>query len=107
MKSTQVQPLSLSQRQQRALSTTATTTEAASRGSRGLIIAALHLVFVSIRGCLTATQLPTRRRPCGGPAFMIMHPVNLGVGVPGMGGTGGAPGITGTDDASLPWSNRQ
>ena len=33
---------------------------------------------------------------------MIMHPVNLGVGVPGMGGTGGAPGITGTDDASLP-----
>jgi len=37
---------------------------------------------------------------------MIMHPVNSGVGVPGMGGMEGVPGITGTDHSSLPraWS---
>jgi hypothetical protein len=33
---------------------------------------------------------------------MIMHPVNSGVGIPTMGGIGGVPGITGTDDAPLP-----
>jgi len=32
---------------------------------------------------------------------MIMHPVNSGVGIPGMGGTGGARGTTETDDAWL------
>ena len=57
---------------------------------------------VSIRVCLTVTQLPTRRRPCGGPAIMIMHPVNSGVGVHGMGGMEGVPGITGTDHSPLP-----
>ena len=93
-----MQPLSLSNRP----STQSTTTEATSQDSRGLIIAALHLVFVSIRVCLTVTQLPTRRRPCGGPAIMIMHPVNSGVGVPGMGGMEGVPGITETDHSSLP-----
>ena len=93
-----MQPLSLSNRP----STLSTTTEATSQDSRGLIIAALHLVFVSIRVCLTVTQLPTRRRPCGGPAIMIMHPVNSGVGIPGMEGIRGLPGITETDDASLP-----
>ena len=101
MKSARVQPLDLSKGPKRARSTT-TITEAASRDTRGLIIAALHLVFVSIRVCLTVTQLPTRRRPCGGPAIMIMHPVNSGVGVPGMGGMEGVPGITGTDDTSFP-----
>jgi len=30
---------------------------------------------------------------------MIMHPVNWGVGVPGLGEIRGLPGIMGTDDA--------
>ena len=108
MKSPRVQPLDLSERpsQKRARSII---TEAASRDPRwGLIIAAIHLVFVSIRRRFIATQLQplllwhrppsTGRRPCGGPAIMIMHPVNGGVDVPGMGGMGGVPGITGTED---------
>jgi hypothetical protein len=33
---------------------------------------------------------------------MIMHPVNLGAGVPGGEGMGGAPGITATDDRRFP-----
>jgi hypothetical protein len=74
-------------------------TEAASRESRGLIIAALHLVFVSL---LRSRPRSTGRRSCGGPATMIMHPVNLGAGVPGGEGMGGAPGITATDDPPLP-----
>ncbi len=32
---------------------------------------------------------------------MIMHPVNLGVGVPGGEGMRGPPGITGTEDRPL------
>ena len=74
------------------------TTEAASRELRGLIIAALRLVFVSL---LRSHPRSTGRRSCGGPAFMIMQTVNLGVGVPGMGGIPGVPGITGTEDAPL------
>ena len=35
---------------------------------------------------------------------MIMHPVNWGVGVPGMGNIEGVPGFTGTEDGPL--SNR-
>ena len=95
MKSTRVQPLSLSNRP----STQSTTTEATSQGSRGLIIAALHLVFVSL---LLSHPRSTGRRSCGGPVIMIMHPVSSRVGVPGMGGMGGVLGITGTDDAPLP-----
>jgi len=93
MKSTRVKPLDLSERplQKRARSII---TEAASRESRGLIIAALHLVFVSL---LRSRPRSTGRRSCGGPAIMIMHPVNLGAGVPGGEGMGGAPGITGTE----------
>jgi len=53
MKSTRVQPLSLSNRP--STQSTITTTEAASQGSRGLIIVALHLVFVFIRGGFTVT----------------------------------------------------
>ena len=94
MKSTRAQPLSLSNRP----STLSTTTEATSQGSRGLIIAALHLVFVSL---LRSRPRSSGRRSCGGPAIMIMHPVNSGVGVPGMGGMEGVPGITGTDHSSL------
>src|SRR6516225_10722819 len=93
MKSPQVQPLSLSKRQQRARSTA--TTEATTRGSRGLIIAALHLVFVSL---LRSHPRSTGRRSCGGPAIMIMHPVNSGVDVLGMVGMEGVPDITGTED---------
>jgi hypothetical protein len=44
----------------------------------------------------------TPRRDCGGPAFMIMPPVNGDVGIPAIGDIGGVLGITGTDDASLP-----
>jgi len=93
MKSTRVKPLDLSERplQKRARSII---TEAASRESRGLIIAALHLVFVSLS---RSRPRSTGRRSCGGPAIMIMHPVNLGAGVPGGEGMGGAPGITGTE----------
>ena len=45
-----------------------------------------------------------RPRPCGGPAIMIMRPVNSGAGVPGIQGIGGLPVITGTKDAPLPAS---
>jgi hypothetical protein len=80
-------------------------TEAASRDIRwGLLIAAIHLVFVSL---LPSRPRSTGRRSCGGPAIMIMHPVNGGVGVPGMGGIGGVPGITGTENrAALDWVAR-
>jgi hypothetical protein len=71
-------------------------TEAASREPHGLIIAAIHLVFVSLS---RSRPRSTGRRSCGGPAIMIMHPVNLGVGVPGGEGMGGPLGITGTKDA--------
>jgi hypothetical protein len=101
MKSTRVQPLSLINRPSKKRAQSATTTEVATRGSRGLIIAALHLVFASVRASFTATQLPTRRRPCGGPVIMIMQPVISDVGIPGMEGIRGLPGITGTDDAPL------
>ena len=40
----------------------------------------------------------TSRRPGGRPAIMIMHPVNWGVGVPGIWGIRGAPGIMGTEN---------
>ena len=95
MKSARVKPLDLRERplQKRARSII---TEAASRESRGLIIAALHLVFVSLS---RSRPRSTGRRSCGGPAIMIMHPVNLGVGVPGGEGMGGLLGITGTKDA--------
>ena len=54
-------------------------------------------MFVSIRERSTVTSAPTRRRACGGPAFMIIRPVISRVGIPGMGGMGGVPGITGTE----------
>ena len=110
LKGTPVQPLDLSKRPKGAQST-ATITEAASRDTRGLIIAAIHLVFVSIRGRFTATQLQPmlmwrqprsiRRQPCGGPAIMIMQPVNSGV--PGIWGVVIVPpAITGTRDPPFP-----
>jgi len=76
------------------------------RGTPLLLIAALHLVFVSIRRRFTATQLQslvlwrrsTGSRPCGGPAIMTMHPVNGGVGFPGMAAMGGVRDITATED---------
>jgi hypothetical protein len=83
--------------QKRAPSTT--TTEVASRGTRwDSVIAAIHLVFVSIR------QRFTRGRPraCGGPAFMIMLRANSRAGVPGMGELRDLPVIRETDDAPLP-----
>ena len=60
-------------------------------------IAALHRVFVSL---LRSRPRSTGRRSCGGPAIMIMQPVNLGAGVPGGEGMRGAPGITGTETGS-------
>ena len=72
--------------------------EAASRDWGGLLIAAIYLVFISL---LRSRPRSTGRRCCGGPAIMIMHPVNLRVGVPGMGGIGGVPDITGTENAPL------
>ncbi len=95
------QPLDPTELQKRARSITA---EAVSREARwGLIIAALRRVFGFIRRRLTPTQLQSlllwRRRStgcrrCGGPATMIMRPVNGDVGVPGTAGMGGVPGIT-------------
>ena len=38
----------------------------------------------------------TGSRPCGGPAIMAMHPVNGGVGFPGMAAMGVVPDITAT-----------
>src|SRR5215471_11338062 len=73
-------------------------TEAASRDWGGPIIAALHLVFVSL---LRSRPRSTGRRSYGGPAIMIMHRVNLGVGVPGMEAMGGPPGITETEAKRL------
>jgi hypothetical protein len=77
-----------------------TTTEVTSRDPRsGLVIAAIHPVFVSTRGRFTATR--ARPRACGGPAITIMHPVNSGAGILVMGGIGGVPGITETKDPPL------
>jgi len=39
----------------------------------------------------------TRCRCGGGPANMMIHPVNWSVGVPGVAGIGGSPGLTGTE----------
>ena len=103
MKRPRVQPLGLGEEHRSkkyARSTTITATYKASRARWDLIIAAIRLVFVSIRWRFMATE--ARPRACGGPAIMIMHPVNSGVGVPGMGGMEGVPGITGTDHSSLP-----
>ena len=72
-----------------------TTTEVVSRDLRWGIIAAIHLVFVFIHRRFTGGRL----RPCGGLAITITHLVNTVVGVPDMGGIGGVPGITGTEDA--------
>jgi hypothetical protein len=104
MKMPRVRRLDPSEGQKRARSII---TGAATREARwGPIIAALHLVFGSICRRLTPTQLQslllsrrrsTGRRPYGGPATMIMRPVNGGVGVPGMAGMGGVPGITATE----------
>ena len=97
MKSCRVEPLGLSEKRQLQKRARSITTEVASR-DWVLIIAALHLVFVSL---LRSRPRPTGRRSCGGPAFMIMQMANLGVGVLGMGGIPGVPGITGTEDAPL------
>ena len=70
-------------------------TEVASRESRGLIIAAPHLVFVSL---LRSRPPSTRRRSCGGPAITIMHPANLSMGLRAGAVIRGIPGITGTED---------
>ena len=72
------------------------TTEAASR----VLIAAIHLVFVSIRRRFTATQ--PRPRACGGPVIMIMRRANSDVGVQGIRGIPGIRGITGIEDARFP-----
>jgi hypothetical protein len=117
MKSPRGQPLDLSDRHRSQKRVQSIIIETASRDPRwDLIIVAIHLVFVSIRGRFTATQLQlsrrpgsTWRRPCGGPAIMIMHPVNGRMGAPGMGGMGGGPGITGTEYAPLSiglWGDR-
>src|SRR5262249_29715768 len=51
-------------------------------------------VSVSI---LQPLLLPVGVGPVVAPAIMIMHPVNWGVGVPGLGEIGGLPGSRGTD----------
>ena len=101
MKRPRVQPLGLGEEHRSkkyARSTTITATYKASRARWDLIIAAIRLVFVSIRWRFMATE--ARPRACGGPAIMIMHPVNSGVGIHVIGGIGGVPGITETEDAS-------
>ena len=101
MKSPRVQPLGLSEKrpQERAQSTTIT--EAASWDpGRGLIIAGIRLVFVSIRRRFTGRP----PRAYGGPATMIMHRVNSRMGHPSILGIGGLPGIMETKDARFPLS---
>ncbi len=98
VKSPRIQPLGMSERHQPQTRTRSIITEAASRESRGLIIAALRLVFVSL---LRNRPRSTGRRSYGGPAFMIMQLAILGVGVPGMGDMGDLPDITGTEDDPL------
>ena len=90
-----VQPPGLGEGHQSQKRAPSTTTEAASPGTRwDPVIAAIHLVFVSIRQRFTGG----RPRACGGPAIMIMHPVNSRVGIPVITGIGGVPGITGTEE---------
>ena len=106
MKARRLQPLALTDGHPSQKRTRSITIEAASR----VLIAAIHLVFVSIRGRFTATQLQPmlmwrqprsiRRQPCGGPAIMITQPVNSGV--PGIWGVVIVPpAITGTKDPPL------
>jgi len=66
-------------------------TDAVSPDQRWALIAALHLVFVSLLRSLVRS---TGRRFCGGPATMTMYPVNMGVGVRGTADTGRAAGKT-------------
>src|SRR5215472_19348165 len=69
-------------------------TEAASRESHGLIIAVRHPVSISL---LRSRPQSIGRRSCGGPAMMIMHPVNTGAGVHGGAVIRSIPGLTGTE----------
>jgi hypothetical protein len=96
MKACRVQPHALTDEHSQAI-----TTEAASQACwDSLVIAAIHLVCASIDWRLTATQ--GQPPACGGPAIMIMHPVNSGVGVQGILGIPGIRDITGIEDATLP-----
>jgi hypothetical protein len=97
MKACRVQPHALTDEHP----SQAITTEAASQACKDfLVIAAIQLVFVSIGWRFTATL--GQPRACGGPVIMIMHPVNSGVGVPGIRGIPGIRAITGTEDVPLP-----
>src|SRR6516162_2888900 len=96
MKRPRIHPLGLSERHRSQQHARPIVTEAALRESRGLIIAAPHLVFVSL---LRSRPQFIERRSYGGPAIMIMHLANLGVGIPGMEAMGGQPGITETEAA--------
>jgi len=96
MKRPRIHPLGLSERHRSQQHARPIVTEAALRESRGLIIAAPHLVFVSL---LRSRPQFIGRRSYGGPAIMIMHLANLGVGIPGMEAMGGQPGITETEAA--------
>src|SRR6516162_6253631 len=96
MKRPRIHPLGLSERHRSQQHARPVVTEAALRESRGLIIAAPHLVFVSL---LRSRPQFIGRRSYGGPAIMIMHLANLGVGIPGMEAMGGQPGITETEAA--------
>ena len=98
MKRPRIHPLGLSERHRSQQHARPIVTEAALRESRGLIIAAPHLVFVSL---LRSRPQFIERRSYGGPAIMIMHLANLGVGIPGMEAMGGQPGITETEASSL------
>jgi hypothetical protein len=95
MKRPRVQPLGLSKGHRPQIRARSITTDAASQ-DWALIIAAIPLVFVLL---LRSHPRSTGRRSYGGPAFMIMQTVNSGVGVPGMEGIRGAPGITETEEA--------
>src|SRR6516162_4528308 len=98
MKKPRIHPLGLSERHRSQQHARPIVTEAALRESRGLIIAAPHLVFVSL---LRSRPQFIGRRSYGGPAIMIMHLANLGVGIPGMEAMGGQPGITETEAKQL------
>src|SRR6516225_2241798 len=90
MKARRLQPLALTDGHPSQKRTRSITIEAASR----VLIAAIHLAFVSIGRRFTATQ--PRPRVCGGRVIMIMRRANSDVGVPGI------RGITGIEDARFP-----
>jgi hypothetical protein len=112
MKRPRVRPFDLSdphrpQTRGRSITTTTTTTIGVACHWR-LIPAVIWVVFAPMRGrfrvnttAVIVIRMASRHWPRGGPATMIMHPVNLGGGVPDMEDSGGLPVITETDDGPL------